>query len=280
MSVLKWDETGTRLFETGVDHGVLFVSKDVVEENDNSRYEPGVVWNGLTAVTNSPEGAEPTDLWADNIKYATLRSAETFGATIEAYQHPEEFEVCDGSASPVPGVHIRQQSRKSFAFCYRTKVGSDIDTDASKYKIHIIYNATCSPSESSFETINDSPDAVTFSWEITTSPVNVSGFKPTSEVTIDVWKLSDFNKARLEGALYGTDDSESYLPDPDGLLALYVDFGYSIDENGHLILVTEDEDTDVSMEIDEYGHLIYTHDEYSDVDFSLDENGHLIMEVA
>lgn len=220
MSVLEWDKTSERLFETGVDHGVLYVSKDVVGENDTSRYENGVVWNGLTGVTNSPEGAEATDLWADNIKYATLRSAETFGATIEAYTYPEEFEVCDGSATPKTGVHIGQQRRKTFGFSYRTKVGSDVDTDANNYKIHVIYNATCSPSERSYETINDSPDAITLSWEVTTTPVNVTGYKPTSEIVIDVWKLSTANKTAVEGALYGTLSSDPYLPDPDDLLNL------------------------------------------------------------
>ena len=220
MSALIWDATGERLFETGVDHGVLYVAKDNPGENDQSKYENGVVWNGLTAVTNSPEGAEPTDLWADNIKYATLRSAETFGATIEAYTYPEEFEQCDGSATPKTGVHIGQQNRKSFAFSYRTKVGSDTDTDASKYKIHVIYNATCSPSERSYETINDSPDAITLSWEVTTSPVNVTGYKPTSEIVIDAWKLSSANLQAIEGALYGTNSSEAYMPDPDDLLDL------------------------------------------------------------
>lgn len=220
MSVLKWDVSGERIFETGVDHGVLYVSKDVVGENDNSRYEKGVVWNGLTGVTNSPEGAEPTDLWADNIKYATLRSAETFGATIEAYTYPPEFEACDGSATPKAGVHIGQQTRKTFGFSYRTKVGSDVDTDANNYKIHVIYNATCSPSERSYETINDSPDAITLSWELTTTPVTVTGYKPTSEIVIDVWKLDAATKAAVEGALYGTVSSESYLPDPDDLLEL------------------------------------------------------------
>ena len=220
MAILEWDKTGERLFETGVDHGVLYVAKDVVGENDNSKYQTGVVWNGLTAVTNSPEGAEPTDLWADNIKYATLRSAETFGATIEAYTYPEEFEVCDGSATPKAGVHIGQQARKTFGFSYRTKVGSDVDTDANNYKIHVIYNATCSPSERSYETINDSPDAITLSWEVTTTPVNVTGYKPTSEITIDVWKLSTASKNAIEGALYGTSSTAAYLPDPDDLLAL------------------------------------------------------------
>ena len=225
MAVLEWDKSGERLFETGVDHGVLYVTKDSYTEGvDTSRYEKGVVWNGLTGVTNSPDGAEPTDLWADNIKYATLRSAETFGATIEAYTYPDEFEQCDGSATPEgkTGVHIGQQSRKTFGFCYRTKVGDDTDTDATKYKIHVIYNATCSPSERSYETINDSPDAITLSWEVTTNPVAIKNttYKPTSEIVIDVWKLNAASKAAVEGALYGTELADAYLPDPKDLLDL------------------------------------------------------------
>lgn len=215
MSVLVWDNTGEKYFETGVDHGVLYPW-----DATQNAYANGVVWNGLTGVTNSPDGAEPTDLWADNIKYATLRSAETFGATIEAYTYPDEFAECDGSATPKTGVHIGQQSRKPFGFCYRTKVGSDTDTDASMYKIHVIYNATASPSERAYETVNDSPDAITFSWEVTTTPVNITGYKPTSEIVIDVWKLSTADKTALENKLYGSTSTEATLPDPDDLLAL------------------------------------------------------------
>lgn len=215
MSVLTWDNTGEKFFETGVDHGVLYPWNSA-----QNAYGNGVVWNGLTGVTNSPDGAEPTDLWADNIKYATLRSAETFGATIEAYTYPDEFAECDGSATPKTGVHIGQQTRKNFGFSYRTKVGSDTDTDASMYKIHVIYNATASPSERAYETVNDSPDAITFSWEITTTPVNITGYKPTSEIVIDVWKLSSADKKALEDKLYGTASTEATLPDPDDLIAL------------------------------------------------------------
>lgn len=211
-STITWDDTGARLFETGVDHGVLYV----LDPTTNT-YGNGVAWNGLTGVTESPDGAEPTDLWADNIKYATLRSAETFGFTIEAYTYPDEFGECDGSASPATGVYVGQQSRKPFGFCYRTKVGSDTDTEANNYKIHVVYNCTASPSERSYETINDSPDAITFSWEVTTTPVAFTNFnyKPTSLITIDVWKLSTSNKTALENALYG-----GSLPSPDALLAL------------------------------------------------------------
>ena len=217
MAVIEWDKTGDRLFETGVDHGVLYPWNAA-----QNKYDTGVAWNGLTGVTARPDGAEPTDLWADNIKYATLRSAETFGMTIEAYTYPDEFGECDGSASPSSGVYIGQQSRKPFGFSYRTKVGSDSDTEASKYKIHVVYNCTASPSERSYETINDSPDAITFSWEVTTTPVNVTGYKPTSEITIDVWKLTTSQKDALETMLYGGSGTGNNptLPAPDDLLAI------------------------------------------------------------
>ena len=217
-TTLVWDKSGERYFETGVDRGVLYPYNSTAKQ-----YETGVVWNGLTGVTNSPDGAEPTDLWADNIKYATLRSAETFGATIEAYTYPSEFAECDGSATPAAGVYVGQQARKTFGFCYRTKVGDDTDTDANKYKIHVIYNATASPSERSYETVNDSPDAITLSWEITTTPVNVTGYKPTSEIVFESWKLSSAKLTALENKLYGDGTTEPTLPEPDELLALVVD---------------------------------------------------------
>lgn len=227
MSKLQWDRSGERFFETGVDQGVLYVMKDVHTEGETTAYEPGVEWNGLTGVTNSPDGAEPNDLYADNIKYATLRSAETFGATIEAYTYPVEFGQCDGSASPTAGVYVGQQSRKTFGFCYRTKVGDDTDTEASKYKIHVIYGCSASPSERAYETVNDSPDAITFSWEITTTPTNVGTFngvdyKPTSEIVIDVWRLTTDQKNTLEDALYGTANSDPTLPTPERLLGMIV----------------------------------------------------------
>lgn len=215
MAILNWDAQGERLFETGVDHGVLYPW-----DATNSVYDTGVVWNGLTSVSESPDGAEPTELWADNIKYAILRSAETFGATIEAYTYPDEFGECDGSASPVTGVFIGQQSRKPFGFCYRTKVGSDTDTDASKYKIHIIYNCTASPSERSYETVNDSPDAITMSWEITTTPINITGYKPVSSITINAWELTTAVRTALESKLYGTASTQPELPLPDALMAI------------------------------------------------------------
>lgn len=219
MAAIEWDKSGERMFETGVDHGVLYPW-----DSTQNTYGNGVPWNGLTSVSASPDGAEPTDIWADNMKYAVLRSAETFGGTIEAYMFPDEYYECDGSRSPITGVHIGQQSRKPFGFSYRTKVGDDTDTEASKYKIHIVYNATASPSERTYETINDSPDATAMSWEFTTTPVNVSGYenvyKPTSEITIDVWTLTTAQKTALENKLYGTQSTEPTLPDPAALLAL------------------------------------------------------------
>lgn len=222
MSVLVWDKSGERLYETGVNHGVLYV------QNSSGSYGNGVVWNGLTGVTESPDGAEPTDLWADNIKYASLRSAETFGATIEAYTYPEEFAECDGSYTIADGVYIGQQNRKPFGFCYRTEVGSDTIADASgdeAYKLHIIYNATASPTEKAYETINDSPDAITFSWEITTTPVPVTGHKPTSTITIDSTKFTTAEaKAKLkalEDTLYGSASTEPTLPSPNEIMAMF-----------------------------------------------------------
>ena len=203
MPKLEWDKTGERYLEYGTKNGVLYVQKA------DGTYDTGVVWNGLTAVTESPDGAEPNDLYADDMKYASLRSAETFGGTIEAYQAPDEFDSCDGTATPVPGVHIGQQSRKSFGFTYKTQVGNDTGTDEDDgYKLHIWYNCTASPSERSYETVNDSPDAITFSWEITTTPVPLTGYKPVSTITIDSTKLDTAGKAvlkQLEETLYGRD---------------------------------------------------------------------------
>ena len=174
MARLIWDEVGQRFFETGVKNGVLYV-----QENDGS-YKNGVVWNGLTAVTESPSGAEETPLYADDVKYLTLRSAEQFGATIEAYTYPEEFEQCDGSAQIANGVTIGQQARRAFGLCYRTAVGNDIQGQEFSYKLHLLYGCTVAPSEKSYSTINDNPEAITFSWELSTVPVPVDGFKPTA----------------------------------------------------------------------------------------------------
>lgn len=216
MAALIWDKTGERQFETGVDHGVLYVQKA------DGTYENGVVWNGLTAVTESPDGAEPNDLYADNIKYASLRSAETFGATIEAYMFPEEFMECDGSAAMADGVYVGQQSRKPFGFCYRTLIGNDTASDSDDgYKLHIIYNATASPSDKNYETVNDSPDAITMSWEIDTTPVPVTGKKPTATITIDSTKCDEQKLQTLLDTLYGTASTEPTLPPPDEVIGIF-----------------------------------------------------------
>ena len=215
-SALVWDDTGNKKFETGTKKGVLFVT------NDQGQYGEGVAWNGLTAVPESNSGAEETALWADDIKYASLRSAEEFGATIEAYQCPREFYVCDGSAEVQPGVIINQQGRRSFGFSYVTTIGNDVAGTNYGYKIHLIYGATASPSERSYQTINDSPDAITLSWELTTTPVNVANHKPTAHLIIDSTmfttpeqktKLTEF-----EEILYGSTAAASRLPLPDEVI--------------------------------------------------------------
>ena len=219
MAALVWDKTAERFYETGVDHGVLYVQKA------DGTYENGVVWNGLTAVTEKPDGAEPNDLYADNIKYASLRSAETFGATIEAYMYPEEFAQCDGSAVVSTGVYIGQQKRKPFGFCYRTLIGNDTATDTDDgFMLHIIYNATASPSEKNHETVNDSPDAVTMSWDLDTTPVAFEdhpSYKPTATITIDSTKCDSTKLQTLMDTLYGTANSEPTLPSPDDIVAMF-----------------------------------------------------------
>ena len=199
MSKLVWDQTGERYYETGVKQGVLY------PQATGGTYPKGVAWNGLTAVTESPSGAEATALYADDIKYLNLMSAEEFGATIEAYTYPDEFAQCDGSAALATGVSIGQQSRKAFGLCYRTTLGNDVDGNDFGYKLHIIYNALAAPSEKAYATINDSPEAITFSWEVTTTPVNVTGFKPTASITIDSTKVDKSKLASLEEILYGKD---------------------------------------------------------------------------
>jgi len=206
--LLNWDQTGEKIYETGTDRGVLYPMS-------GSTYGKGVAWNGLTAVTESPSGAEPTDLYADNIKYVSIRSAEEFGGTIEAYTYPDEFGQCDGSAELATGVSIGQQTRKAFGLSYRTKIGNDTDGNDHGYKIHLVYGATVSPSEKGYATINDSPDAITFSWEFTTTPVQVEGFKPTAILTIDSTKVDATKLAALEAILYGTSTpSETPGADP------------------------------------------------------------------
>ena len=211
MARLSWDATGTHLYETGVRRGVLYL------QNNNGTYGTGVAWNGITAITENPSGAEATKIYADDIKYLNLYSAEEFGATIEAYTYPDEFAQCDGSASPVAGMNIGQQSRKSFGFCYRTAIGNDVAGEDYGYKIHILYGCKASPSEKSYQTINDSPDAIAFSWEVTTTPVEVSGYKPTACVIIDSTKCNATKLAALEDTLYGTSNSNPTLPLPDAI---------------------------------------------------------------
>lgn len=208
MSKLVWDKTGERFYETGVKNGVLYPMVD-------GAYPKGVVWNGLTAVTESPSGAESTPLYADDIKYLNLMSAEEFGATIEAYTYPDEFAECDGSATLGAGVTIGQQPRKTFGMSYKTTMGNDVDNDKHGYKLHLIYGAMASPSEKAYSTINDSPEAITFSWELTTTPVNVTGFKPTASLTIDSTKIAPDKLAAIEALLYGGDSTEAKLPLPD-----------------------------------------------------------------
>lgn len=214
MSKLVWDQTGERIYETGVKNGVLYV------QGVGGTYDKGVAWNGLTAVTESPSGAEVTPLYADDIKYLNLMSTEEFGATIEAYTYPEEFAECDGSASIATGVYIGQQARKTFGLSYRTVIGNDVDSNDYGYKLHLIYGALAAPSEKAYATINDSPEAITFSWEITTTPVNVKGFKPTASVTIDSTKVEAEKLAALEAILYGTEEKEARLPLPDEIATL------------------------------------------------------------
>lgn len=214
MSKLVWDQSGERFYETGVKNGVLYIPTSGV-------YSKGVAWNGLTAVTESPSGAEPTALYADDIKYLSLMSAEEFGATIEAYTYPEEFAECDGSASIAAGVSIGQQARKTFGLSYKTTVGNDVDGNEHGYKLHLIYGCLAAPSEKAYATINDSPEAITFSWEVTTTPVNVTGHKPTACITIDSTKADPTKLAALEAKLYGSETAEPSLPLPDEIAEMF-----------------------------------------------------------
>ena len=240
MAKLTWDVNEDRLYETGVDHGVLYVV-DETKQTEN-KYGTGVVWNGLTSVSENPSGAEPTALWADNIKYLNLMSAEDFACTIEAYTYPDKFMECDGSAEygENTGVYIRQQKRKMFGFCYRTRIGNAVDGDDHGYKIHIVYGCLASPSERSYATVNDSPEAITFSWEVNTTPVDipdvivggvggtVKKFRPTAYLEVDSTKIDPEKLTKLENKLYGVDaDSEHSitasdpeLPLPNEILAL------------------------------------------------------------
>lgn len=214
MTKLVWGGSGDRRFETGVDRGVLFLIH-------NGQYDEAHAWNGLTAVTKTPSGAEPTSLYADNKKYLSLRSAEDFGFTIEAYSSPVAFDQCDGSASPVAGVSLGQQGRSLFGFSWRTRVGNDVDGSDFGYKIHLAYGATASPSEKAYETINESPDAITLSWEATTTPIEIDGFKPTAIVTIDSTLVSAADLANFEAVLYGTPGSNARMPLPDEVITFF-----------------------------------------------------------
>ena len=213
MAALTWDAVGERFYETGVDRGVLYLPT-------NGVYDTGFAWNGLVSVTESPSGAEPSPQYADNIKYLNLVSAEEFGGTIEAFTYPEEFGQCDGTAFPKAGVAVGQQTRKTFGLSYRTLLGNDVDATDYGYKLHLIYGALAAPSEKAYSTVNDSPEAITFSWELTTTPVEVEGHKPTASLTVDSTKVTSDALAALEAILYGSDTEEPRLPLPDEVVTL------------------------------------------------------------
>lgn len=213
MSRITWDGVGEKKYELGVDHGVLYPQV-------GAAYPKGYAWNGLTTVTESPEGAEPNDIYADNIKYASIRSAETWKGTIEAYTYPDQFMACDGTQEIAPGVYVGQQARQPFGFCYRNDQGDDSASSEEAHKIHIIYGCTASPSEQSHETVNDSPEPQSFSWEVDSTPVPVTGKKATATLTIDTAKISEKALAALEAVLYGTDDTDPRLPLPDEILEI------------------------------------------------------------
>lgn len=215
---IGWDTTGTRKYESGISRGVLYKKTG----STSGKEWVGVAWNGLTSVSESPEGADKTDLWADNIKYASFRAAETFGGTIEAYTYPDEFADCNGEAALATGAVAGQQTRETFRFCYRTEMGND-QTQNLGYKLHLVYDCTCSPSERSYETINDSPDAVTFSWEFDSNPVVVAGsntLKATSVITVDSTQATSAGLTALEAALYGDGTAQPYMPDPAAVITL------------------------------------------------------------
>ena len=214
MSALIWDQDGQRTYETGVDHGVFY------PVNEQGVYTPGVAWNGLSAVNEKPSGAEASAVYADNIKYLNLMSAEEFGASIEAYTYPDEFAECDGSAEIATGVYIGQQPRKKFGLSYRTVLGNDVKSNEYGYKLHLVYGCMAQPSEKGYSTINDSPEAITFSWELTTTPVSVTGFKPTAIITIDSTKTTKAKLDALEAILYGGENTDARLPLPNEVMTL------------------------------------------------------------
>lgn len=213
MAELMWDQTGERFYETGVDHGVLYIPTAGV-------YDTGVAWNGLTAVTESPTGAEATPLYADNIKYLNLISAEEYAATIEAYTFPDEFMLCDGTAMLKEGIYAGQQPRKTFGFSWRTKVGNDVDGQDHAFKLHLVYGALAAPTEKAYATVNDSPEAATFSWELTTTPVDVPGMAPTASITLDSRTIPESDMAALLAILYGDETNEARLPLPSELITI------------------------------------------------------------
>jgi hypothetical protein len=215
MAPLTWDQVGERLYEVGVDHGVLYLPDDA------GVYNKGYAWNGLTTVTEAPSGAEASPQYADNIKYLNLISAEEFGATIEAFTYPEEFGQCDGTALPAPGVAVGQQGRKMFGLSYRTRVGNDVDGSEFGYKLHLLYGCQAAPSEKAYATINDSPEAIAFSWEVTTTPVPVTDHQPTSLIVVDSTVVDPADLASLEDLLYGKASVEAALPMPDAVIALF-----------------------------------------------------------
>lgn len=214
MPKLTWDVTGTRLYEMGVSECALYVQK-------NGKYGEGVAWSGISSISESPSGAEDNAIYADNIKFLNLKSTEEFGATIEAYMYPDEWKECDGRADLATGVTLGQQKRAVFGLAYKTKVGNDADGDDAGYKIHLIYGAQASPSESQFSTVSDSPEPATFSWEITTTPITVDGFKPTSQIVIDSTKADATALAKFEGILYGSESEAARLPLPDEVKILF-----------------------------------------------------------
>lgn len=215
MPKLEWDKVGARVYETGVDHGVLYLP------DAQGEYSTGVVWNGLVSVSESPSGAEPSPQYADNIKYLNLVSAEEFGATIEAFTYPDEFAVCDGTAEPTPGVLVGQQSRKTFGLSYRTKIGNDLNGSDHGYKLHLVYGALAAPTEKAYSTVSDSPEAITFSWSVSTTPVEVPGLKPTATLTINSTKVDPAALALLEEMLYGSTAETASLPLPGEVIALF-----------------------------------------------------------
>lgn len=213
---LQWDQTGEKLYETGADRAVVYPFN-----TDNNTYGAGVAWNGLTKVTESPEGAEATDLYADNVKYVTLRSAEKYKSTIEAYTYPDEVATLDGTAEIATGVRIGQQNRGMFGFSYRSLIGNDTEQTDHGYRIHLVYGCTIAPSSKDRSTVNDSPEAVTFSWEVDTTPVNVTGFKPTAHLEIDTTKVTSEDLAAFEDLLYGTENTDASFPLPDEVAGMF-----------------------------------------------------------